>query len=158
MNSVGQRLRDALWFFPLDKFIIVFGLYAFMSVSTLLIRGTGIFSALLATFGFGIVFFVFAIVVERNRGLFGNGIRDDKPFASRLLFGPIKDPKTNAVKNKPILVLGSLGTWQFSRQMSSHLRESKTKISNGVCASTRLTRLDARLEKCTTRLSILVFS
>ncbi|OGZ58434.1 MAG: hypothetical protein A3B96_04290 [Candidatus Spechtbacteria bacterium RIFCSPHIGHO2_02_FULL_43_15b] len=90
MNSVGQRLRDALWFFPLDKFIIVFGLYAFMSVSTLLIRGTGIFSALLATFGFGIVFFVFAIVVERNTGLFGNGIRDDKPFASRLLFGPIK--------------------------------------------------------------------
>lgn len=95
MNAISQRLKNAVWFLPPERFAIGFVLYLVVGVIALSAQGTNILQSLLMTLAGGIALTAFLGAVPPMRR-FEQRMHDNKPLAWRLLFGPLRRSEDEA--------------------------------------------------------------
>ena len=130
MNAVVQTFRNFVWFAPLDRFAMGFGIYMLAGVIALASQGAGIFGAFGLTLAVGIIL-TGTISAARPMQRFQSESGSDKPLAWRLLFGPLRqknsgdnsDPPNSSMKPNEELPSG-IADEKFRRRMRANQIDS----------------------------------
>ncbi|MBI2450286.1 MAG: AAA family ATPase [Candidatus Nealsonbacteria bacterium] len=115
MKAVSQYFQRVIWFLPLEKFVIGFGLYMLAGIFALMAQGMNIFQALTLSFASGVVLTLVVSAAYSMRRLEGQGY-DSKSLVRRLLFGPLRESRTEADGEPP----SGIENEEFKRRMRTN--------------------------------------
>ena len=131
MKAVSQYFQRIVWFLPWEKFAIGFGMYMFVSILALTMRGAEILQAFISALIVGVILTALVSAVLPLRRFEQRG-KNNKSLTWRLLFGTLSSPGGGGVKPDGGEPSSGIEDEEFKRRMRANQIDSAKRAARKI--------------------------